>query len=127
LAVKMNTQKIKTLKAVVKEMKAIPEKPGLQAIINVDLKFHRTICKLSENKVLIEAWLGLSNRLRAFISSGEELYSEDTPEVTLGTHYPVFDAIKGGDFKLAVRILNEILERGYKMASASYHQKNSST
>ncbi len=120
LAVKIDNKKTKVLDAVVKEMKAVSKKGNLQAIIDVDLKFHRTLCELSENKVLLEAWSAISNRLRAFIANGDGLYGEDTPEVTLGTHYPIVDAIKNGDFKLAVRILNEILERGYKMASRSY-------
>lgn len=120
LAVKIDKEKTRVLDAVVKEMKAVSKKGNLQAIIDVDLKFHRTLCELSENKVLLEAWSAISNRLRAFIANGDGLYGEDTPEVTLGTHYPVVDAIKNGDFKLAVRILNEILERGYKMASRSY-------
>ena len=122
LSDKIDTQKINTLESVVKEMKAVSKNNDLQAIIDMDLKFHCTICELSENKVLMEAWLGLSNRLRAFITSGETLYDEDTPGVILGTHYPVFEAIKKGDFKLATRILKEILERGYKMATASYRQ-----
>lgn len=120
LAVKIDNEKTRVLDAVVKEMKAVSKKGNLQAIIDVDLKFHRTLCELSENKVLLEAWSAISNRLRAFIANGDGLYGEDTPEVTLGAHYPVIDAIKNSDFKLAVRILNEILERGYKMASRSY-------
>ena len=120
LAVKIDNEKTRVLDAVVKEMKAVSKKGNLKAIIDVDLKFHRTLCELSENKVLLEAWSAISNRLRAFIANGDGLYGEDTPEVTLGTHYPVIDAIKNSDFKLAVRILNEILERGYKMASRSY-------
>ena len=120
LAVKIDNEKTRVLDAVVKEMKAVSKNGNLQAIIDVDLKFHRTLCELSENKVLLEAWSAISNRLRAFIANGDGLYGEDTPEVTLGTHYPIVDAIKNGDFKLAVRILNEILERGYKMASRSY-------
>jgi DNA-binding GntR family transcriptional regulator len=120
LAVKIDNEKTRVLDAVVKEMKAVSKKGNLQAIIDVDLKFHRTLCELSENKVLLEAWSAISNRLRAFIANGDGLYGEDTPEVTLGAHYPVIDAIKNSDFKLAVRILTEILERGYKMASRSY-------
>jgi DNA-binding GntR family transcriptional regulator len=123
LAVKMDNEKTRALDAVVKEMKAVSKKGNLQAIIDVDLKFHRTLCELSENKVLLEAWSAISNRLRAFIANGNRLYGEDTPEVTLGTHYPVVDAIKNSDFKLAVRILHKILERGYKMASQSYRKK----
>ena len=120
LAMKIDNEKTRVLDAVVKEMKAVSKKGNLKAIIDVDLKFHRTLCELSENKVLLEAWSAISNRLRAFIANGDGLYGEDTPEVTLGTHYPVIVAIKNSDFKLAVRILNEILERGYKMASRSY-------
>jgi DNA-binding GntR family transcriptional regulator len=120
LAMKIDNEKTRVLDAVVKEMKAVSKNGNLQAIIDVDLKFHRTLCELSENKVLLEAWSAISNRLRAFIANGDGLYGEDTPEVTLGTHYPVVDAIKNSDFKLAVRILKEILERGYKMASRSY-------
>ena len=124
LALNTDAEKIETLEAVVREMKAVSKKNDLQAITDADLKFHRTNCELSGNRVLTEAWLNLSNRLRAFIASGETLYGHDTPAVTLGAHYPVFDAIKTGDFKLAVRTLKEILERGYKMASASYSRKN---
>ena len=120
LAMKIDNEKTRVLDAVVKEMKAVSKKGNLKAIIDVDLKFHRTLCELSENKVLLEAWSAISNRLRAFIANGDGLYGEDTPEVTLGTHYPVVDAIKNSDFKLAVRILHQILERGYKMASRSY-------
>ena len=120
LAIKIDNEKTRVLDALVKEMKAVSKKGNLKAIIDVDLKFHRTLCELSENKVLLEAWSAISNRLRAFIANGDRLYGEDTPEVSLGTHYPVVDAIKNSDFKLAVRILNEILERGYKMASRSY-------
>ncbi|MGD1973815.1 MAG: GntR family transcriptional regulator [Desulfobacterales bacterium] len=123
LAMKIDEKKIEVFDAVVKEMKAVSKKGNLKAIIDVDLKFHRTLCELSENNVLLEAWSAISNRLRAFIASGDRLYGEDTPEVTLGTHYPVVDAIKNNDFKLAVRILHEILERGYKMASQSYRKK----
>ena len=120
LAMKIDNEKTRVLDAVVKEMKAVSKKGNLKAIIDVDLKFHRTLCELAENKVLLEAWSAISNRLRAFIANGDGLYGEDTPEVTLGTHYPVVDAIKNSDFKLAVRILHQILERGYKMASRSY-------
>ena len=120
LAKKIDNEKTRVLDALVKEMKAVSKKGNLQAIIDVDLKFHRTLCELSENKVLLEAWSAISNRLRAFIANGDSLYGEDTPEVTLGTHYPVVDAIRNNDFKLAVRILHQILERGYKMASRSY-------
>ena len=124
LAVNINARKIKALETVVREMKTIARKGDLQEIIEADLKFHRTICELSGNRVLMEAWLNMSNRLRAFIASGEALYGEDTPSVTLGTHYPVLEAIKTGDFKLAVTIMKEILERGYKLAVASYRQKD---
>jgi len=127
LAADINDRKIKALETVVREMKKIAKKGDLQEIIDADLKFHHTICELSGNSVLTEAWLNMSNRLRAFIASGEALYGEDTPGVTLGTHYPVFDAIKAGDFKLAVQTLEEILERGYKMAVASYRQKDKET
>ena len=106
LAMKIDNEKTKVLDAVVKEMKAVSKKSNLKAIIDVDLKFHRTLCELAENKVLLEAWSAISNRLRAFIANGDGLYGEDTPEVTLVTHYPVVDAIKNSDFKLAVRILN---------------------
>ncbi|MEE4603006.1 MAG: GntR family transcriptional regulator, partial [Desulfobacteraceae bacterium] len=102
LAMKIDNEKTRVLDAVVKEMKAVSKKGNLKAIIDVDLKFHRTLCELSENKVLLEAWSAISNRLRAFIANGDGLYGEDTPEVTLGTHYPVVDAIKNSDFKLAV-------------------------
>ena len=84
-------------------MKQVAKNGNLDEIIDVDLSFHRTICELSDNRRLLEAWLNLSHQLRAFIGLENQLYDDDTPDATLGTHYLVLEAIKAGDANLAVK------------------------
>ena len=68
--------------------------------------------------------MNLSHQLRAFIGLEDQLYDNDTPETTLGLHYPVFDAIKKHDDKLAVKLMRALITRGYKKACKHYRKTN---
>ena len=117
-------EKINILESVVTTMKQVAKNGNLDEIIDVDLSFHRTICELSDNRRLLEAWLNLSHQLRAFIGLENQLYDDDTPDATLGTHYPVLEAIKAGDANLDVKHMKAVITRGYKKATKYYRQKN---
>jgi DNA-binding GntR family transcriptional regulator len=121
----LDSEKVKKLESVVTAMKQVAKNcRTIEEIIDVDLSFHRTICELAENRRLLELWLNLSHQLRAFIVLDDHLYGDDTPEKTLETHYPVFEAIKKEDSDLAVNQMKKVMTRGYKNALKYYRRKN---
>jgi DNA-binding GntR family transcriptional regulator len=121
----IDSEKVKKLESVVTAMKQVAKNcRTIEEIIDVDLSFHRTICELAENRRLLELWLNLSHQLRAFIVLDDHLYGDDTPEKTLETHYPVFEAIKKEDSDLAVNQMKKVMTRGYKNALKYYRRKN---
>lgn len=121
----LDSEKVKKLESVVTAMKQVAKNcRTIEEVIDVDLSFHRTICELAENRRLLELWLNLSHQLRAFIVLDDHLYGDDTPEKTLETHYPVFEAIKKGDSDLAVNQMKKVMTRGYKNALKYYGRKN---
>ena len=121
----LDSEKVKKLESVVTAMKQVAKNcRTIEEVIDVDLSFHRTICELSENRRLLELWLNLSHQLRAFIVLDDHLYGDDTPEKTLETHYPVFEAIKKEDSDLAVNQMKKVMTRGYKNALKYYRRKN---
>ena len=119
----LDKEKIAKLESVVNTMNQVTKEGTVEEIIDVDLNFHRTICELSGNRKLLNTWLNLSFQLRAFIGLEDQLYDDDTPETTLGLHYPVFEAIKKGDGDLAVKLMREVITRGHHKASKHYTEK----
>jgi DNA-binding GntR family transcriptional regulator len=120
----INEKKIAKLESFVNTMKKVAKNGTVKEIIDADLNFHRSICELSGNRKLLEAWLNLSHQLRAFIGLEDQLYDEDTPEVSVATHYPVFEALKKGDGNLAVKHMREVITRGYKKAAKHFRKNN---
>lgn len=121
----LDSEKVKKLESVVTAMKQVAKNcRTIEEVIDVDLSFHRTICELAENRRLLELWLNLSHQLRAFIVLDDHLYGDDTPEKTLETHYPVFEAIKKRDSNLAINQMKKVVTRGYKNALKYYEEKN---
>jgi DNA-binding GntR family transcriptional regulator len=119
----LDDNKISRLKTIVDKMKQVSQNGDVEEIIDADIEFHRTICELSGNLRLLEAWLNLSHQLKAFIGLEDQLYDDDTPETTLGLHYPVFEAIINSDSKLSVKLMHAVITRGYKKACKHYKKR----
>jgi len=117
----LNDEKIRALELVVEEMKRVADNPkSLSQVIDVDVRFHRRICELSDNGRLLQAWLNLSFQLSAFIAMEGQLYGDETPAQVFERHYVVFESIKKGNADLAVRQMKEVIESGYKNAQKHY-------
>jgi len=117
----LKKEKLTKLESIVDTMKKVSKSGSVEEIIAADLSFHEAICELSGSRRLLEAWLNLSHQLKAFIGLKDQLYDDDTPETSLGIHYPVFEAIKQGDANLAVKRMDEVITRGYKKACKHFH------
>jgi DNA-binding GntR family transcriptional regulator len=98
LMAKIDKGKIAKLESVLKAMEKAAQKGNVDRLISEDLRFHRTICELSDHRRLLEMWLTLEHQLRSFIVL-EDIYKGS--DRLLKTHYPVLEAIKDGDGELA--------------------------
>jgi DNA-binding GntR family transcriptional regulator len=73
--------------------------------IDADLGFHLSLCQLSENSVLVDAWRNLEGRVRITILSGGV---EHDSSIRSGSHHvPIVDAIEAGDTDQAVKVLQD--------------------
>jgi DNA-binding GntR family transcriptional regulator len=98
----ITTAKIAKLESVIEAMQNAAKEANGDKLVSEDLRFHRTICELSNHRRLIEMWLILEHQLRSFIVL-EDIYKG--PEHLLRTHDPVLQAIKDGNSEAAQRCI----------------------
>jgi len=93
------------LERLIDEMRAANAAGDIDDVIDHDLDFHHTICRLSGNRLLLRAWEQLSGRLRlAILLSLEQGYDAGG---MIETHPPVVEAMQRGDAELAAERLNQ--------------------
>jgi len=104
LVQKIDSQKIKRLESILKTMErdVYGRKVGA---LSADMRFHQTICELSDHRRLFDMWLTLQDQLRSFIALEEHSYEE--ADQLLKTHYPVMEAIRNGDGPLAEKCIRD--------------------
>jgi len=85
---------IKSLRAAVNHMKSAA-KGTLEARIESDLEFHRTLCKLSDNQTLLHSWESLEGSIRMSIMfAGLE---RAVKNMDVDRHLEIVEAIETGD------------------------------
>jgi DNA-binding GntR family transcriptional regulator len=85
---------IKSLRAAVNHMKSAA-KDTLEARIESDLEFHRTLCKLSDNQTLLQSWESLEGSIRMSIMfAGLE---RAVKNMDVDRHLEIVVAIETGD------------------------------
>lgn len=73
--------------------------------VELDLHFHHTLARLSENKVLLRTWQQLQEQMRVAI-----LADDARSAITIMSrdhHEPIVDALRSQDATRAVNLLNE--------------------
>ena len=109
------------LEHIVEEMRSASREGDVELVVDKDIEFHRTICRLSGSDLLLQMWEQLAGRLRlAILLSIEHGY--DAPGM-VETHPPVLEAMKRGDADLAARRLNERTWEAAQMISAILSQQ----
>ena len=116
----LDNEKITKLDSIVATWKQLTTESTVEEIIDADTIFHKTICELSGNWRLLDAWMNISYQLRAVLTLDYYLHDYDTPEKMLSPHYPVLEAIKRGDAKESVKLMREIILEAQKKASEFY-------
>lgn len=85
------------LDAILDRMRQAAEEEEFAKLVDIDLLFHKTLCELSEHKLLGQIWenhLGVSLKRFLFLKQNR-LYTHPREAVLL--HQPIVDAIRSGD------------------------------
>ncbi len=114
--------KIAKLDSIFEAMESASREERVENLIDEDLRFHRTICEMSNHQKLLEVWLTLEHQLRSFIALAS-LYDE--PDRFLRNHSPILEAIKHGDSEAAEKAirhhLSEALSLLKNQPTQAYH------
>jgi DNA-binding GntR family transcriptional regulator len=95
---------IASLRAAVEAMGAAVES-SLEARIEADLEFHRTMCRLTGNETLLHSWESLEGSIRMSIMyAGLE---RAVSNMSVDRHHDIVAAIETGDETLAVKTIGE--------------------
>ena len=89
------------------------------AHVDADMSFHRRLCELSGNSMLVAAWRQLAGRIRVTIMARGE------KQLTLMSgayHSPIVDAIEAGDVAKAVEVIEEHLGRAAERLAEPTHE-----
>ena len=75
----------------------------------LDLEFHRTLCRISGHRRLLEAWEALSAQTRVLLLTHRRRNPRDFTERAVDWHRRLVQAIRLGDVELATRELQKHL------------------
>ncbi|HEY8700182.1 MAG TPA: GntR family transcriptional regulator [Arthrobacter sp.] len=99
---------ISSLKAAIGAMKAA-EKESLQKRVELDLEFHRTLCRLTGNETLLHTWESLEGSIRMSIMfAGLE---KGVKNMGVDRHHDIVAAIETGDGSLARKTIREHMDQ----------------
>ena len=93
---------VKALEAAVDRMVELPPEAEFEEALKTHLAFHRTLCQLSGNTFLYEAWSNLTLHVLRILRLSQRFYAEHERERTLAkAHKQIVDAIAKGDVEMA--------------------------
>ena len=97
-------KKINQLRALLREMDAAVAEGDLSAVVDLDMRCHETIMRMSGHSRLYAAWKRMEGQLRLFFAEADQLIEYDH----LGTrHQHLIDAIASGDEATAIAAVRE--------------------
>jgi DNA-binding GntR family transcriptional regulator len=98
------------------------ENEDLDKLIFEDLRFHQTICELSDHRKLLEVWLTLEKQLRVFLTIEKDLFGNSFQFVT--THHPILEAIKARKIRPAQKAIRDHLNMAMQVIRKDYWKKS---
>lgn len=102
--------KVRRLEAVLEEATIGVEKMPLGSYLRSDynLRFHMEFIKLSDNKKIVEIYLGMMNY--HYLASENSLFTREMVTSAIQQHYLIVDALKKKDFSSVRRAVKEHLD-----------------
>ena len=95
-------QDLEELDALVEEMAAkVKAGYSLSEATELDLAFHRTLCRISDHKRALAAWEALSSQTRVLLVGHRRRNPHDFPTRAVSWHRRLVDALRDGDLARA--------------------------
>jgi len=105
------------LDVLVERMRQATAAADLDALIELDLEFHRYLCQRSGNQRMYDAWVRLSSPIRLFLTMAVPHYL--SPRDTAESHPPIVAALRRRDAAAATRHMEHgVLTVGERIAAA---------
>jgi DNA-binding GntR family transcriptional regulator len=89
------------------------------AHVDADMRFHRRLCELSGNSMLVGAWRQLAGRIRVTIMARGE---KEATLMSAAYHSPIVDAIEAGDVAKAIEVVEQHLDRAAERLAEPTHE-----
>lgn len=115
---RMKPDAIAGLQAALNEVRAAALEGDFVLMLECDATFHRQICRLSENRRLLELWNSVAAQVQLIHSRVRDTHFalERIPEYIDRTHVPLLEAIQKRDVQAAQLQLSRILDLGQSIA-----------
>jgi DNA-binding GntR family transcriptional regulator len=96
---------VNKLNAIVEEMRAAAQANDLQRLGMLDLAFHEHIVRMAQHGLLLKLWKLLEIGVQRCLHARYRRYA--SPELIIGSHPAIIEAIAGGNKRTAVTVLHE--------------------
>ncbi len=98
----MRPEYLSALRAILGEMRRAARRSDRTALIDADVRFHRSVLECSGHTLLLRLWDVTDAHVRRFLFATRDQYFRDSLEVA-DTHQPLIDALESGSAARAVR------------------------
>lgn len=98
----MQPKYLSALRASLEEMREAAQRSDRAALIDADVRFHRSVLEFSGHTLLLRLWDVADGHVRRFLFATRDQYFRDELEVA-DTHQPLIDALESGSAARAVR------------------------
>jgi DNA-binding GntR family transcriptional regulator len=105
---RIDDKKLATLTMIIRDMETSAHDGDNTKVVSHDLRFHRTICEMTDHRKLFSFWETLEHHIYMFLTIEKEVYNP--PERYVKTHYSILEALKKKDSELAIARLRIHLE-----------------
>ena len=118
----LDEKKIKELETIIQSMQKASLDGHLVQMISEDLRFHQTVCELSDHRKLLGVWQTLESQLQVFLNIEKDFF--ETAYQYVATHDPIMEAIKKRNVETAEKAIREHLGLAMRIIREGYWEKS---
>ena len=104
LVEKSTPDELAVLQEVIQEIERALQQSDKWRVVQLDMRFHELMCKLSGHSRLTKAWLRMSDQLRSFFAAVDHLYED---KQIIERHQLLVDAIGSGSKEDALAVIHD--------------------
>lgn len=113
-------EELKHLETIVHDMREAARRSDLDAMIELDLKFHHFIVSLSDHQLLLEIWKRIYGRISMYMGQKSRFFDNLDEDAAL--HERLFEKISKGDLRNIKKLLKDHIYHYSALATKSLDQ-----